>query len=514
VVIQTWRVLLNITVILACCTSNVAGMTGARQDTAGVSFDFQNVDIRAVITAMAEAGGFNVAFGSIQSRTITLKTSQPIPRTSVRGLLESIMRSNGLTITEEAGVLRVSEPTAAPVQQIEQPVQQRPVDEQQDDPLLFYVYRLRHTEAPRLASTLQALFGAAVTGSGLGSIREPLSEQLRRQRIQPGLAQPEAPAREQPGGSLGSGEVGQLYIVADESSNSLLIRARALDWATLRQAIDTLDVRPLQVLIEALIIEARRSASENIDVSTSIPLTFEPRSGAEMGGQIGQSATGDATLRVLGLGAISADIVITALSSKANVRVLSRPIVMAQNNYEARILIGSQRPFVQVVRALPTESAVRDQVVQYREVGTSLSIRPTISPDGYVTLAIVQEVSNATAETQFGAPVISSREASTRLLVRDGQTAVIGGLIDHVDEDIRSGVPILKDIPVLGWLFGSTQKTSVQSELFLLLTPHVVRSDEEAERLRRDLEQTTDIIRRNPPQLRIIRPDTTRRGGG
>ena len=109
--------------------------------------------------------------------------------------------------------------------------------------------------------------------------------------------------------------------------------------------------------------------------------------------------------------------------------MLSRPLVLAENNLEARILVGSQRPFVQVFRSLPTDAAVRDQVVQYRDVGTSLSLLPTINPDGYVNLQVKQEVSAATAEQQFGAPVISTREASTHLFVKDGETVVMAGII-------------------------------------------------------------------------------------
>jgi general secretion pathway protein D len=431
----------------------------------------------------------------------------------VRDLLENIVRSNGLSFESRGSVVRIFEEPAAPpplTQPSQGPVPRQ--QEQEEIPLEFFVYRLKHAEAPPvLANTLQALFGGSSGISSPSTLRSTLSEQLRSQQIAPGLPtgqnvqQQQLPQQQTPG-------TGEFYIVADETSNSLLVRARPADWEALRQVVDTLDIRPLQVLIEATIIEVRRSASRGIDVSTDVPLQLHS-SGAEIGGHIGEPTTGDAVLEVLGLGNISADVFISASMSKANVRVLSRPLIVAQNNYEARILIGSQRPFVQVVRALPTESAVRDQVVQYRDVGTSLSLRPTISADGHVAMTIVQEVSNATAETQFGAPVISSREASTRLVVSDGQTAVIGGLIDNTEEEVRSGVPLLKDIPLLGLLFGSTQKNRVQSELFLFLTPHVVRTDEDAERLRQELEAAAEMIGKDPPARTLIRPDTTARGG-
>ena len=124
-----------------------------------------------------------------------------------------------------------------------------------------------------------------------------------------------------------------------------------------------------------------------------------------------------------------------------------------------------------------------------------------------MNLQLTQEVSNATNETQFGAPVISTREAQTYLFVRDGQTTVIGGLIDRQSERSRSGIPLLMDIPVLGALFGTTSSSTVHSELFLFLTPHVVRTDEELEQLRDSIGAKLELL---PPELKHAAPLTTR----
>lgn len=121
-------------------------------------------------------------------------------------------------------------------------------------------------------------------------------------------------------------------------------------------------------------------------------------------------------------------------------------------------------------------------MVQYKDVGTRLTVRPTISADGYVTLDVVQEISNATSEEAFDAPVISTREAATQVTVRDGQTIVLGGLIDHQRDDSNRGVPFLSDLPILGGLFGSQSRRTTETELFLFLTPRVLRTDEEVDR--------------------------------
>jgi general secretion pathway protein D len=246
------------------------------------------------------------------------------------------------------------------------------------------------------------------------------------------------------------------------------------------------------VLIEVTIAEVRRS--KELSTGSSFTLTRDgsrTTTSAELAGD----DPGGLALRFLRAGTLGIDAALSALSARGEVRILSRPAVLAQNNQEARILIGSERPFVQVFRSLPTDAGVRDQIVQYRDVGTKLTITPTINGDRYVSLQVVQEVSTATAETQFGAPVISTREAATHLFVRDGQTAVLGGLIERQREQSRSGIPLLKDVPILGALFGSTKSVDLQSELYLFITPHVIVNDEDADRVREDVERKTDLIR-------------------
>jgi general secretion pathway protein D len=130
---------------------------------------------------------------------------------------------------------------------------------------------------------------------------------------------------------------------------------------------------------------------------------------------------------------------------------------------------------------LPTDNPQRDQVIQYRDVGTKLTVRPTINQDGYVSLLIQQEINQATSEVQFDAPVISTREAVTQVLVRDGQTIVIGGLRDQQKDVSQGGVPILSGIPLLGGFFGRADRKNSQTELYLFLTPRILRTDADAD---------------------------------
>jgi general secretion pathway protein D len=161
--------------------------------------------------------------------------------------------------------------------------------------------------------------------------------------------------------------------------------------------------------------------------------------------------------------------------------------VLAVNNEEARILVGSEVPFSQSTRTGLTE--VVDRIVQFRNVGTQLTIIPRINQDGYVTVRILQEVSaltNQTLEAALNAPIITVREAETSAIVRDGQTIVIGGLIGETRDRVESGVPVLKDIPLLGLAFKSSTMRDDRSELAIFITPKVVYSDEDAARLLRE----------------------------
>lgn len=484
----------------------------------GVVLDFQNADLRVVIAALAEAAGINVVYGELPARSVTLRMSQPVPRGELLPLLRSVAEANGLVLEEGGGLLRVSgrEGGGRAAQAAQPAGDQAPAEERG-----LFVYRLRHAQAPRLAQTLSALFGgAAFAGASGFEGRTGMGRPGRTQQIPPVRFETEPDVAVRMGSVAAPvlpGEVaGEIQIVPDELTNSLLIRATEGDYAVIRQAIDALDLRPLQALIEVLIVEVRRDRNHEVGVSFGSPDSSSGSTDDRVDARLQGAAGGDFTLTIRDLGRLGVDAAVSLLAASGDVRVLSRPVVLAQNNQEARILVGTERPFVQVFRSLPTESAIRDQIVQYRDVGTELTITPTINPDGYVNLQVLQEVSTATAETQFGAPVISTREAATRLFVRDGQSVVIGGLIDEQRDRSRSGIPFLKDIPVLGYLFGTTRDRRIQSELFLFLTPHIVQTDADIERINEAVEGRSEMIPALPEPLlpRRIQPDTLPQSGG
>jgi type II secretion system protein D len=454
-----------------------------------VTIRLVDVDVRAAIQALSRHLDRPVIFGAVGGgQRVTLETPRAVPRSQVVDLLRGVLQAQGLELVADsaAGAYRVQPREQA--RALAPPPAQTPLRPQGGPPALF-VIRLRHARAADVAATVNALYGRA---SALGERGAPptLNEELRENRVPPVGA-------ERPALGVVPGRVAQLTgevtIVPDPGTNSLLIRASQEDFDLIQAAVREVDVRPLQVLIEVVIAEVRKDRSFSFGVDASLPKSrVRGTTNTTIDAQTTGIGLGDFALRIMDIGGVNLDVTLRAAASRGDVSILSRPIVLAANNEVAEIMVGSQRPFVQVARALPTDNAARDQVVQYKDVGTSLSVRPTISEDGYVMLEVSQEVNAATNEVAFDAPVISTRTVRTQLLVRDSQTVVLGGLADRQRERTQGGVPVLSSIPLLGGLFGRASRRMTETELFLFLTPRIVRDDDDADRLTQPLREKSE----------------------
>ena len=458
------RTVLALAVLAGSIPGPATGQEPVRARGDSVSLRFVEADLRAVISALGPYLPKPVVAGTLPAVRVSLETPGPVPRRDVPGLLRGLLQAQGQVMAEDSLYYRVEAvPPPTPVRAAEA-----------TGPADLHVIRLRHARAADVAATIAQLYGSgAGPGSSTAGTNGTLSEELARMAAVPAdrvqFMQPTPAAA-----------LGPVTVVPDERTNSLLIRARAADAEVLRAAVSELDIRPLQVMIEVLIVEARHDRSFSLGADIFVP----PRSldgGGTVGGEVVGGGIGDMVIRLLGVGKHQIDATLRAAASRGDVYIVSRPVVLTMNNAEARFLVGSQRPFVQVSRSLPTDSPSRDQVVQYKEVGTRLVVRPTINEDGYVSLVIQQEVNQATSEVQFDAPVISTREARTEVLVRGGQTVVLGGMRDHQRDHLQRGVPLLSAIPILGGLFGSADRRSSSTELFLFVTPTIIRSDDDAD---------------------------------
>jgi general secretion pathway protein D len=327
-----------------------------------------------------------------------------------------------------------------------------------------------------------------------------------------------ANAFQQASGSLSS-QSGDIRIIAEESTNSLLIRATETDFALVQQIIQGVDLRPLQVLIEVTIAEVQRTHDLDLGVSGNAKRIPKGQAAADLTATapVTSSARDFILELVSGYGTIKYDVALAALEERGDVKVLSLPVIIAQNNRQAVLNVGSSRPFVQVSQTVPNDPTGRVQTVQYIDVGTVLTITPTINPDGYVNLQIQQQDNSATNQLQFDAPIINKREATTQVFVRDGQTTVIGGLADNTKSHDVSGIPYLSRIPFIGPLiFGRTVHSDATSELFLFLTPHIISSDEDVDKYRDALRDGSELLKelnvgpRIVPRADTLAPSTTK----
>lgn len=479
------------------------GMSGAQQgETAGPPGDSVNVrlvdvDLRVAVQALARYLDRPVVFGPVGNARVTIETPRPVRAADVAPLLRGTLDSQGYELYADsaAGIYRVRQKEPPRPQYVESSA---PSARTQGTMQLF-VIRLSHAHASEVAAAVNALFGNA------GALRE-LGEQRGMTPVQRGVAAtgvgqtmlqstspigaPDAPVLAPRQSATLTSEV---TIVPDEHANSLLIRASQGDFDLIAEAVKQIDVRPLQVLIEVMIAEVRKDRGLSFGVSTTVPPQTLPRSGgAVVSGSTEGIGLGDFVLRVMHAGGIDADVVLRAAASRGDATILSRPVLLAANNEPAEINVGSERPFVALTRVLPTSDATRDQIIDYKKVGTRLQVTPTISSDGYVMLQITQEINAATTEQAFDSPVISTRSLTTRLLVRDGQTIVLGGLSDRQREKTQGGVPLLSAIPWVGGLFGRATRDATETELFLFVTPRVVRSDEDGDAVTQPLKQSIE----------------------
>lgn len=457
-----------------------------------ITIHLVDVDLRAAVAALAPYLDRPVAFGQIPSVRVTLETPHPVPRGDVPRLVRSVLEAQGMEFRSDTagGLYRVQPaPPPAPASSPTTPTGSSASRERGVGPPgapQFFVIHLHHARAADVAATVNALYGKA---SALGESSLNNNSTLDQRLAQSQFVPPTAPAAAPQAVGAVAGRVasfsGETSIVPDGGTNSLLVRANAADFDLIAAAVEQLDVRPLQVLIEVIIAEVDRNSNFALGIDANAKYVNRHGDTGSAGLSSGLGL-GDFVGRVMRVGNPAFSAQLSLASAKGEARILSRPVVLASNNEPAEILVGSQRPFIQVSQT-QVGAVAQNQVVQYQPVGTRLSVRPTISSDGYVTLDVTQEVNSATTQVQFNAPVISTRSVHTRLLVRDSQTVVLGGLSDRERDRNSGGIPVLSSIPIIGGLFGHTTRTNTASEFFLFLTPRIVATDATADSLTRPL---------------------------
>jgi general secretion pathway protein D len=356
----------------------------------------------------------------------------------------------------------------------------------------IYVYDVQNGKADDLSDSLNDILSLDTGFStGAGTAESLVSDELPQDSGGPEVA------REQGEGQ--ALDAGALRIVPSAENNSLLILASPSEFAVIEAALKRLDVLPIQVLIEASIAEV----TLNNDLRFGIQWAYEGGDGPIV---LSESPTGSINPQFPGFSYLVTDrpgirAVLNAIESLTDVRVLSSPKLMVLNNREAQLSIGDQVPIVtQSAVAVVDPDAPIVNAVEFRDTGVILRVTPRANKSGRIILEIAQEVSDVAATTTSGidSPTIQQRKIESTVAVRNGETIALGGLIREFDSRTRSGVPFLQRIPGLGSLFGSTDNSNRRTELIVLLTPRVIRSDQEAvdvmNELREQFEELHDVI--------------------
>jgi general secretion pathway protein D len=296
---------------------------------------------------------------------------------------------------------------------------------------------------------------------------------------------------------------GNVRIVVNEFNNSLIIQGTEADIQFILETVEQLDTLPRQVVIEARIYAVELRDELSFGVSAFLQARGTQTGPATIGSisAPGENQSGG-ILSVTTKAIIGQErevvAILNALRSKTNVEILDAPTVMALDGTPASINVGAEVPVTTASYGNPLQSGTTNFIntIQFRPTGTTLLIVPRISASGIVTMDVVIEVSNATGPSLT--PTINRTYSQSSFIVRDGQTIGIAGLMSDSYSMGKSRVPVVGDIPILGALFGTTERTVSRRELVIFITPKVIRTLPTAAELtlefRRALRHAYDFI--------------------
>jgi len=375
-------------------------------------------------------------------------------------------RTNTLVVSAPPDLLKV-------IDGIIEELDSDPTEEQS-----VFVYPLKNAQATNLETVLNNIFSGTTTG---GRATGGRSTQFGGRGGTTFGRTGTSTLAVSTSAAAGAGDLaGQVYVVADEDTNSLIIRTAAEHVDRVKAILKELDKPIRQVLIKVLLAEVSHDDTTDLGVefsalnigigssTSSIGTDFSVA--PQTGGLIGRVVDADYT------------VTLRALATVGKLDVLSRPYILASDNQEATITVGQEVPFIRNTRT--TETGQTINTIEYEDIGIILNVTPHINPEGLVILDVAPEISTLTGTTvpiseTVDAEVFAKRSAETRVAIRNGQTIVIGGMMEDRLTDTISKVPLLGDDPILGPLFRRTIKKKVKTELLIFLTPHVAEQPEQ-----------------------------------
>ncbi len=343
--------------------------------------------------------------------------------------------------------------------------------------------------------------GLGSTGLGTGGTGTSASATAPTAPAAPASANPLLGGLDPAEGGSAASNTEAMRIIPNLQTNALLIYATPAEDDAVEGMLRKLDILPLQVRIDATIAEV------DLNDALQYGTQFFFRSGLQGALSFGATATAFASGFpgfVLG-GANNSSFALSALQSVTKVKVLSSPQLLVVDNEPARLQVGALVPYLsQTAQSTLTSDAPIVSSINYQQTGVIMQVTPRVNSGGLVTLDISQEVSDvASAVTTPGvnSPTFNERSITSRVVVQDGQTVGLAGLISDNSSRQNQGIPWLKDIPLLGILAGQQSNNRTRTELLVLITPHVVHDQRDARALTEDLRDDLINAARVPEQL-------------
>ena len=398
----------------------------------------------------------------------------------------------------------------------------------------FFIYKVKNGQAIDIQTTLNTLFGVNVSsagssrtsssslssnrlGSGTGSSSSSFggsggssgfggsggssfggSSSSTGNRSTSGTGTAAGTGSRTGGGGSGStgltgaaaNLIGQVEVVADTDTNQLLVATATKYEQQVRDILKQLDRPVPQVLIKVLVAEVTHDRSDDLGADFSVLNLRASGEGQSYGSQFGntgaEASSGGLAVAVLERH-VSAQI--HALAEADKLEVLSRPYILTSDNQEAFVSVGQEVPIITNTQVTEAGSTINS--TRYEQIGVSLDVTPHINPDGLVTMDISPQITSLsetsiTIQSGITNPIFNQRQADSHVAIRDGETIVIGGLMQDQKTQTVSKIPLLGDIPYLGLIFQRDQVTKTKTELLIFLTPHVALSPEVLQRMSAD----------------------------
>lgn len=310
-----------------------------------------------------------------------------------------------------------------------------------------------------------------------------------------------------------------IRIIPDLQNNSLLVYGTRAETETISAMLHKIDIMPLQVMVDATVAEV--TLNDSLQYGTQFffksggingILSTATQSLGSANLVSSQLSSGFPGFVLGGSGQGGAPFVINALQTVTKVRVLSSPQLMVVDNQPASLMVGNLVPYLTgATTSVVTSNSTITNSINYQPTGVILQVTPHVSTTGLVTLDISQQVSSVSSTTtvtgssssSINSPTFSQRQVTSRVAIEDGQTVGLAGLITDNASRGNQGLPWLKDIPILGMLGSQQTNTRERTELLVLITPHVIRSQSDARAM-------TEDLRRNLAQSAALAPELAR----